>query len=145
MPPAATLRAIVAAMAGAAHPWWIIGSTAVAAHKVATTVGDVDVLFDSGDADIVRGMGARLSAGSSDGRFRSALYGQWTGAGFPVDFMADLHLASASGWSPVRPITREMRSLKGVMLPVPNRVEMIDILTRFGRAKDHARVALLTA
>lgn len=145
MPPAATLQRVVAAMAQAAHPWWIVGSCAVAAHGAVTTVEDIDVLFDCRDQDVVRAAGARLAAGASDGRFRSALHGRWAGSGFPVDFMADLYLATDAGWCPIRPSSREMRGLAGILLPVPNRVELIDILTRFGRAKDHARVALLLA
>ena len=53
-------------------------------------------------------------------------------------------LRDADGlWRPVVPQTREAVSLGSTTVFVPARAELRTMFARFGRAKDHSRIALL--
>jgi hypothetical protein len=71
-----TLARVADALAGARHPWWIIGSAAVALHGADVTVGDVDVLLGEEDA---RCSARRCSRG---GRCRRCRWSSWRGSSF---------------------------------------------------------------
>lgn len=127
----------------ASRPWWIIGSAAVVLHGAVVQVGDVDVLMDEQDAAQLSEAGLTWRLGEPDGRFRSTLFSRWTEPPLVVEFMAGLHVAKPGGWSPVQLATRDAVAIGPVTLFVPGRMELQDLLLRFGRAKDVARAALL--
>ncbi|MGK6323952.1 hypothetical protein ACMGDM_12835 [Sphingomonas sp. DT-51] len=139
---AAALREVAVALRDARDPWWVIGSAAVRLHGVVTPVADVDVLLSGRDAlaAIERWHGA-VGFGSPSPRFRSAPFARLSGTAMPIELMAGLEVSDGSAWRAVRPATRQ--SLGAVF--VPDRAELIDILTRFDRQKDRARAALLAA
>ena len=128
-------------MQDAAEPWWVIGSAAVALHGAdAGPIGDVDVLLAVTDAErLLPRLGLAVAGGQADERFRSAVFARWTAPPLPVEFMAGLEVKDEVGWTAVHPATRV--AVAGLYLP--DRAELVTILRRFGRPKDHARAALL--
>lgn len=142
-----SLRQAAEAMAGTRDPWWVIGSAAVVLHGADTTVADIDLLTSERDAAAVdRRLGLGLRRGQGSALFRSALYGRWNAPPVPVEIMADLSVAAPDGaWHPLRPVTRLAVAIGDATVFVPDRLELIAILRRFGRTKDHDRAALLEA
>ncbi|BCA61916.1 hypothetical protein HMP09_1150 [Sphingomonas sp. HMP9] len=142
-----TLVMVAQAMRNARDPWWVISSAAVALHGVAlVTVGDVDVLTSVEDARRVMarlGVGPAKDAGSA--MFRSAVFGQWTAPPLVVEIMAGFHVATAAAWTEVAPRTRVPILVEGATVYVPDRQELAEMLTLFGRPKDYERLRLLTA
>ena len=143
----ATLLMVAEAMAPARQPWWIVSSAAVALHGADPgQIGDVDVLFDPSDAPpLLKALGLSAEPGQGSDQFRSAVFARWTDPPLPVEFFADFHLHEAGEWRPVLLVTRDFVAVDGAALPVPSREELRALLQRFGRAKDHARAAALSA
>lgn len=136
------LMGVAAAMERAADPWWVIGSAAAVLHGADTAVGDVDLLVGEADATALL---ARLNVFAelpdADPRFRSRVFARWRRSDHDVEIMAGTMVAIDGTWRPIRPRTR--LAIGGVY--VPDRLELITILARFGRPKDQARIALLAA
>ncbi|WP_445191863.1 hypothetical protein ACT009_15000 [Sphingomonas sp. Tas61C01] len=143
-----SLTAIGDVMVDALDPWWIIASAAVALHGVDPGhVADVDVLLSAADAHRILPMtGIQLQPGSPHAAFRSSILGIWIGrTPLPVEFMADFHRWSGECWLPVQPATRQCINVGGVAVFVPERAELQEILSTFGRPKDLARARSLAA
>ncbi len=142
-----SLNAIGKVMAEAHDPWWIIASAAVALHGADPGhVADVDVLLSVADAQrILPAIGIELRSGSPHAAFRSSIFGTWTGTALPVEFMADFHRRSGEAWLPVRPATRQPVEVDGLVVFIPERVELQAMLTAFGRPKDLKRARSLAA
>lgn len=140
------LAMVAGALRDASEPWWIIAGTAVALHaRVAVVVDDIDVLIGMADVPIVSALpGIRIRANDGDDRFRSRFYAAVTMGGVEVEFMAGFELCHRGCWEPVWPRSRAILDLgDGLSVPVPDRAELMAMLTRFGRDKDLARIALL--
>lgn len=143
----ASLNAIGNVMAEAHDHWWIIASAAVALHGADPGhVADVDVLLSVADAQrILPAIGIELRPGSPHATFQSSIFGSWTGTALPVEFMADFHRRSGEAWLPVRPATRQPVEIEGVVVFVPERMELQARLTAFSRPKDMERARNLAA
>ena len=113
----------------------MIGSAAVVLHGGQTGVGDVDLLVGVADATTLLADLNLPNIADDDGVFRSEIFGRWSAAPLPIEFMGGLLVRGA----PVRLSTRTM--VAGV--PVPTRTELIALLRQFGRPKDLQRVAAL--
>lgn len=140
-----TLLALAPALDAAQHPWWILGSGAVVLHGAdPDEVWDVDVLLDQRDCAVVLGrLGLEPKAGVADTRFRSAVFNRWNGAVLPVELFAGFCLCEAGTWNEIVPQSRVAVKLGEAHAYVPDRAELIALLSRFGRAKDHLRIAAL--
>lgn len=140
-----TLIAVAAWLRGTRHDWWIISSAAVALHGGDPgEVGDVDVLFDPRDAPAVfAALGLPPAPGRGTALFRSDWFGTWHGAPLPVDLFAGFALCEDDVWNSVLPKTRQVVTIDGAALYVPEREELKGTLLRFGRPKDLARAATL--
>jgi hypothetical protein len=143
----ASLNAIGPIMDQAHDLWWIIASAAVALHGADPGhVADVDVLLSVADAGrILPTIGIELRQGSAHAAFRSNIFGTWTGTALPVEFMADFDHRSGEAWLPVRPVTRQLIRVDGVIVFVPEKAELQSMLTAFGRPKDMKRARSLAA
>ena len=141
----ATLLALAPALGAAQHPWWILGSAAVVLHGAdPKEVWDVDVLLDQRDCAAVLGkLGLVPKPGQADAQFRSAIFNRWNGANLPVELFAGFCLCEGGVWSEFVPQTRVVARLGAVQVFVPERTELIDLLRRFGRAKDQLRITAL--
>ncbi|MBV8686759.1 MAG: hypothetical protein JOZ90_07530 [Alphaproteobacteria bacterium] len=134
------------AAADAARPWWVIGSAAVALHGAVTHVADVDLLMDADDAArLLRGRGIAPAPGPGGDRFRSKIFARWSGAGLPIEVMADLDVAVAGEWRRVRLEGRRPVEVGGRTLFVPPLGELVALLRLFGRDKDLARAEAAAA
>ena len=145
-PLAKTIGAVALVLRDAGDPWWIISSAAAALHGAQPiTVADVDVILSQDDATrVFPQLGIAPLPPSDHPRFRSAVFGRWLVPPLAVEFMAGFELRDADGlWRPVVPQTREAVSLGQTTVFVPARAELRAMFARFGRAKDHARIALL--
>ncbi|KQU48318.1 hypothetical protein ASG67_12560 [Sphingomonas sp. Leaf339] len=133
-------------MAGAADPWWVIGSAAVALHGAdGVEVGDVDVLLSERDAPAVLArLGVADVAGAGTALFQSAVFGRWDGPPLTVEFMVGFRFCGADGWRAVRPVTRELMMVDGRAVFVPAKAELMAMLLGFGREKDLARAKALS-
>lgn len=142
-----TLAALQPVLAGALHPWWILGSGAVALHGGDPgPVRDLDLLVDRRDfAGVVAALGLEPLAGEGDERFRSDHFNRWTEAALPVDLFAGFHLLEDGQWLELEPATRFAVTLGPIQAYVPERAELAAMLARFGRDKDLARIAALSA
>lgn len=147
----ATLQALAKAMQDARDDWWIIGSAAVALHLCEKdlggdpgTVADVDVITSRRDLDGLY-EALPLTDSPEDGKpmFLSEGFGRWSEPPLDVEFMAGLKLRVGNEWEPVQPITRVPAKLGEHTLFMPDKRELIEILTRFGREKDLRRAASL--
>lgn len=139
-----TLAAVADLLAAARHPWWMIGSAAVALHGAAVDVADVDVLLAEDDArDILRSSGLRPCPGQPDRQFQSTLFARWQDPPLMVEFMSGLQIAAPHGWTLITLSTRVPVAVGGATLFVPSRAELHQLLLRFGRAKDLTRATLL--
>lgn len=143
----ATLRVIGTVMEQARDPWWIIASAAVALHGVdAGRVADVDVLLSVTDAKrVLPALGIEPQQGSAHPAFRSSIFGTWTAAALPVEFMADFQRWSGAAWVPVQPATRHAVKVDTVNVFIPDRPELQAMLAAFGRPKDLERLRSLAA
>jgi hypothetical protein len=141
-----TLEQVAAAMAPAAHDWWVIASAACWLHGIDPgVVRDVDVLLDERDGDVVLdALGLQAVPGQDDGQFRSRCFVTWQQAPLPVEFFAGFELCEAGQWNAVRLATREWHPVGAVWLPVPSRAELAALLRRVGRSKDLVRAELLS-
>ena len=142
-----TLAALSDVMASANEDWWLIGSAAVALHGADPGgIADVDVLLSEADAGVILArLGLMAVAGSPHHQFASAIFGTWRGAVLPVELMAGLRQYIDGTWHPVQPLTRIEKSGEGWRVFVPDREDLAAILRSFGRPKDLARLAALTA
>jgi hypothetical protein len=140
----AALIAVAGAMRPAIDPWWIIGSAAVVLLGGDTGVADVDLLTSERDAAaLVARLGIPVSPPDVDPRFRSRLFARWQRPDRDVEIMGGLMLAAEAGWSELAPTTRVAAGIGGETVYTSGRDEMIAILARFGRDKDHARARIL--
>ncbi|HUD91579.1 hypothetical protein [Sphingobium sp.] len=146
-PLAATLGRAGAIMQAAHDPWWVIASAAVALHGVdAGHVADVDILLSVEDAErILPGIGVTVRPGPTHAAFRSTVFGTWTGAPLPVEFMAGFVYRKGAQWVPVQPATRQPVEVEGVILFIPERRELARLIMDFGRPKDMARAEGLSS
>ncbi len=141
-------RHALARMAGvlraATEPWWVIAGAAVALHaRRPVPVGDI--LIGIEDVALIRALpGIGVRTPDDNGLFRSCFYAALDVAGVEVECMAGFELCHAGRWEPVRPRSRVFVEVgEGLAVPVPDRADMVAMLTRFGREKDMARIALL--
>ncbi|KQN71762.1 hypothetical protein [Sphingomonas sp. Leaf62] len=143
-------RDALARMAGvlraATEPWWVIAGAAVALHsRRPVTVGDIDILIGIEDVALIRELpGVRVRAPDDNGLFRSRFYAALEANGVEIECMAGFELHRAGRREQVRPRSRVFVEVgEGLAVPVPDRADMVAMLTRFGREKDMARIALL--
>jgi hypothetical protein len=141
-----TIIATGSIMTEAHDPWWIISGAAAAiygAHPI--EVSDVDVMLSVTDAErLFARVGIEQAPPSDHPRFRSEVFGQWTGCALVVEFMANFTLREMDGiWRSMRPKTRRAMRVGAVTVFVPEVCELRHMFERFGREKDHARIALL--
>lgn len=137
----ATLLRLPTILAGTRHPWWIIGSAAVALHGVGPVeVADVDVLLDI--ADVPR-VDAPFQCGVPDELFHSESFATIAETPLHIEFMAGFRYLTGGRWQPLAPATRHSVEIMGATLCIPERVELASILRQFGRPKDFARARLL--
>lgn len=143
----ASLNEIGNVMVEAHDPWWVIASAAVALHGADPgVVADVDVLLSVLDARrILPTIDIELRQGSVHPAFQSSIFGTWTGAALPVEFMADFHCRSGLAWVPVQPATRQSIEIDGAIVFVPEKAELQAMLAAFGRPKDIERARSLAA
>jgi len=112
-------------------------------HGADISVHDVDLLVSRRDgAALLARLGPTRAPSPSD-RFRSDLFGCWTGAPLPVDIMAGFQALGSDGWREIRPASRIAIPLGDTTLPVPSIPELIAHCHLFGRPKDLARAAIL--
>jgi hypothetical protein len=138
------LIAVAQAMRAAVAPWWIIGSAAVVLLGGETAVADIDLLTGEFDARALAArLGVALAASDAHPRFRSRVFARWRRGDRDVEIMGGLMLAEEAGWAALVPATRVAVAVGDETVFVPAREEMIAILARFGRDKDHARVRIL--
>lgn len=142
-----TFRRIADLAAPARDDWWIIGSAAVALHGGAVgALKDVDLLMSERDAAaFLSRLGIAPAPGAPDALFRSRVRGSWNGAPVPVDVMGGFSFAAAEGWRVLVLSTREAIAVGDRLLYVPAVAELKALLLSFGREKDLARAALLSA
>ena len=133
------------AMAAARDPWWIIGSAAVALHGAdAGMIGDVDVVLSVPDAHRLCAMrDVAIGQTAAHPLFRSRLFARWTGTPLAIELMAGFEVATADGWHPVNPVSRQRIETGGATVYVPVAGELIALLRLFGRRKDLTRAAAL--
>jgi len=136
---------LAATAADASDDWWIIGSAAVALHGAEVhAVRDVDLLMSADDAErFLRRVGGQPRAGKPSTQFRSDVFGTWVGPPRPIEVMGGFSLATAGGWCPVLPKTREAKIVGDCVLFVPSIAELKAMLLSFGRPKDLERARLL--
>lgn len=142
---AEALVALAKIMADAEHPWWLIGSVAVALHGGDPGgIADIDVLLDPRDASgMIERTGAVVRDKDESPLFRSETFTTWNALSIPVEFMAGFHLFADGAWQPVCPATRIKVVIGGGVVFVPDRAELIAMLDAFGRRKDLRRAATL--
>jgi len=117
-----------------------------APRRPSTDVAVVDVLLGVGDARrILPAIGTAVQRGRPSARFRSDMFARASHTPLVIEFMAGFHHFTGSAWRPVAPLTRQPVDLNGVTLFVPDRSELIAILTAFARPKDLKRARLLEA
>ena len=130
-------------MAGAADPWWVIGSAAAALHGLEIpTIGDVDIVTSV--ADVRRLLSAPDVVAVDDdgtGQFRSDVFARLTGLPLKVEFLGGLHVRG----TPLAIATRVVMMVGGKPVYVPSREELVRIFRLFGRPKDLTRAEALAA
>ena len=142
-----TLKMLADAATGAADPWWIIGSAAVALHGGdVSDARDVDLLMSERDAEaFLRSVGVDWSKGAPSDRFHSPVFGVWHEPPLPVEAFGGFQLATGDAWREVRFSSRDAIAVGGATLYVPSVAELRDLLHSFGRTKDLKRASLLGA
>jgi len=138
-----TLLTLADTMRDAHDSWWIIASAAAVLHGADISVHDVDLLVSRRDGEALLARLAPIQAPAPSDRFRSDLFGCWTGAPLPVDIMAGFHVLGPDGWAELQPATRIAIPLGDATLPVPAIPELIAHCHLFSRPKDLARAAIL--
>ena len=147
----ATLQALAKVMQDARDDWWIIGSAAVALHLCEKDLGgdpgkvaDVDVVTSRRDLDALY-EALPLTDTPQEGKpmFLSERFGRWSEPSLDVEFMTGLKLRVGDEWEPVEPSTRVPALIGEHALFMPDKRELIEILTRFGREKDLRRAETL--
>lgn len=144
---AETLRLLGHRLDAAGCRWTVIASAAVALHTGdAAGLGDVDVLVDEADGpSAFAELGLPMVSGQATERFRSRLFGQWDETPLTVELFAGFELFSQGEWQDVRVNSRQPVSFQGVRAYVPAADELAAMLLSFGREKDLARAAQLSA
>jgi hypothetical protein len=132
-------------MVEARKPWWIIGSGAVALHlQRDIDLNDVDMLLSVEDARSVRKrLGIAANRPVPHPLFHSVEYFSWNKPPLPVEFMADFSVCVEGAWEKVSCKTRQPFNVDGRIVYVPDVEELAQLLARFGRPKDTARLSLL--
>jgi hypothetical protein len=126
--------------------WVVIGSAAtwLAGHTL--SVGDLDVLTSTRDAQalIQHWHESRLSTGHAAGaeQFRSH-FARFAFPGVPVEIMGDLEAHDGRDWCRVRVGHIVIACLGDLEIPIPSEDEQIRLLRLFGRDKDLQRAAWL--
>lgn len=143
----ATLLELAPALALAQRPWWIIASAAVQLHTGADlAIRDVDLLIDPQDVpDVFGALGLAMVPGEGDERFRSAWFARYNATPLPVELFAGFELCEKGQWQQVQPTSRIELVCGQARAFVPDAAELTALLHRFGRDKDVARAALLSA
>lgn len=141
----ATLRALSALLEGTVDPWWIFGGAALALHGVeGDDPKDIDMLVSEVDAArLAEALDIGNGADGGTAKFRSSWFLNPALGPVPVEVMAGFEIFSAGAWHPVRPCSRERKTIGEIALFVPSRAEIAEILTLSGRPKDLARLELL--
>ncbi|WP_193171062.1 nucleotidyltransferase domain-containing protein [Nisaea nitritireducens] len=140
-----TLGALAAALDGTADPWWIFGGAALALHGVVSEdPRDIDVLVSEADAArLAHALDIGNGADGGTAKFRSSWFLKPALGPVPVEVMAGFEIFSAGAWHPVRPRSRERKTIGEIALFVPSQAEIAEILSLSGRPKDLARLELL--
>lgn len=144
---AETLRLLAPRLDAAECRWTVISSAAVALHTGdAEGVGDVDVFIDeAGAAAAFAELDLPLVSGAGTHLFRSRLFGTWQGGPLAVEVFAGFELCTDERWQEVHVEERQEIKFGGVRAYVPAAAELATMLLRFGREKDLARAAQLSA
>ena len=137
----AALRELAATMAGAADPWWLIGSAATALHGAPVTVADIDLLTSPNDAR--RLFGPSLEEPPPSALFRSDLFARRPLGGFTLEVMAGFHVREGKDWSDYVPQGRCEVRLGDALLYTPGIGGLVAMCALFGRPKDLERKRLL--
>lgn len=143
-----TALAELAALLMPAHnPWWIIGRAAVVLHGAdEAPLKAVEVLVSPGDARrLIELPGLTKQPPVAMPLFRSRSLLTTTLQGLPIEIMAGFENHAGGKWQAVMPRTRLAVAVDGAEVFIPECNELIGILTRFGRKKDLARAAALSA
>jgi len=142
-----TLVMTADALEGAQDPWWVISSAAIALHGVTPIeVGDLDVLMSVADAQrAMDQLGVVPMQDGASALFRSTLFTRWEMPPLVVEIMAGFHVAKGAEWTEVLPRTRVTIFMDELVVYVPDRAELAEMLKLFGRPKDLERARLLTS
>ena len=146
-PELARLLGSLAVQVGACrHPWWLIGSAAMAVHGAAVEVRDVDLLLGIADAKAFSARrGVAPEPGVPSDLFFSAVFAALPAPPYTIELFAGFRVRDGTSWRPLVPETREMHSIGGASIFVPSVAELIAWGRLFGRSKDAAREPLLQA
>ena len=137
---------LIARVMPAGSDWWIIGSAALALGGIDVTPGDIDVFAASDVIETARRTLGVAARPSSSELFRSSPYFQVRPeGGLEIDFMGALEVRSASEWIGLHIESRISVTIGSATLFVPSLEEQVAILRLFGRPKDLARAALISA
>ncbi len=130
----------------AGSDWWLIGSAALALSGIDVTPRDIDVFAAS---DVIEAARRTLGVAASPSRsalFRSAPYFQAKPeGGIEIDFMGGLEVHAAGKWTSLHIESRISITYGNATFFVPSLEEQAAILRLFGRPKDLARAALISA
>ncbi len=139
----AALAGVGEMMRKARDPWCLIGGAAALLHGVEISpLHDIDVLLSLRDAQaLLAQLGLASNAETGSDRFRSTCFFAWTGAGVPVEFMADFSVLSDGNWIPVVPEPAETISIGNAELFLPSLHDLIAMYRLFDRDKDRARIS----
>lgn len=141
----ATLSALAQVMERASDDWWIIGSAAVALHGGDPgTIADLDVIVSRRDLDaLYAALPLTNTPETGKPMFVSERFGRWSEPPLDVEFMAGLEVLTDGKWQAAKPQTRVAVQSGRVTLYLPDKEELVAILTLFGRDKDLRRAATL--
>ena len=140
-------EALSGLMRGSHNPWWVIGPAAAALYGVGDgPLAAIDVLVSPGDA---RRISDTLTTekhrrqGTPLLRARATLAA--TLADVPVEFHSWLEVRQGGGWQPFGLQSRAPVEIGDVLMPVPRREELADMLARYGGSKERALATRLAA
>ena len=141
----ATLSVLAQVMERANDDWWIIGSAAVALHGGDPgTVADVDVIVSRRDLDaLYAALPLTNTPETGKAMFVSERFGRWSEPPLDVEFMAGLEVLTDGKWQAAEPQTHVAVQSGTVTLYLPDKEDLVAILTLFGRDKDLRRAATL--
>lgn len=142
---AATLAQLGELLGPSDDDWWVIGSAAVFLHGAdAGTIADVDVIVGQADFErLAQHPHFERYENVDRTHFSSTAIGKWTNAPMSIEVMCGLHLQQGDQWHQVTFETRQRIEHSGQALYVPERMELITLLERFGRPKDAKRAQAL--